>query len=206
MKNYKSVIVKKYGTPVEVHRYLGDLPIRILETKAVLGRATRSNTNLKTSENQKEGIFLPRFEIDGGDFVINKVHGEDYVVVTTHQEYDGKDTLSIVANMMKCSYRMTLKGNTRVTDARGNLKSAFGEKYKDVPCYLEQISNELRQFEPGLNPDTEHRIYTTDLDIELTDQVVITEGRRELVLRVVALDYFSFPGLVVIEVAKDIRK
>lgn len=206
MKNYKSTIIKKYGTKVEVQRYLGDMVANTRETKILLGRATRTNTNLETSENQKEGIFLPDFDIDGGDFVINKQHNEDYIVVTTHQEYDGDKTLSIVANLMKCSHKMTLNGNTRVADDRGNLKSTFGAKYTDVPCYLNHVSSQLRQFMPGLSPDTEHLIYTTDLNIELIDQIVIKMGQRESVFKVVALDYTSFPNLVVIEVAKDIRK
>lgn len=205
-KDYKSTIIRKYGTEVEVQRYLGDMPTRSLDTKVLLGRATRTNTNLKTSESQKEGIFLPDFDIDAGDFVINRNHNEDYVVVTTHQEYDGNKALSIVANLMKCNHKLTVKGNTKVADGRGNIKTTFGEKYKDVPCYLEHISSQLRQYEPGLNPETEHRIYTTDLNLELTDQIVVVFGRREMVLKVVAVDFTSFPNLAVIEVAKDIRK
>lgn len=206
MKDYKSTIIRKYGTSVEVQRYLGDMPTRTLETKVLLGRATRTNANLKTSESQKEAIFLPDFDVDAGDFVINKNHNEDYVVVTTHQEYDGNRTLSIVANLLKCSHKLTLKGNSKMADDRGNLKTTFGEKYKDVPCYLEYVSSQLRQYEPGLNPDTEYLIYTTDLNIDLTDQIKISFGKREMTFKVVFVDYTSFPNLAVIEVAKDIRK
>lgn len=205
-KNYKSTIVKKYGTDVEVRRYQEDSEAQIVATRVLLGRSTRTNTNLKASENQKEGIFLPDFDVDAGDFVVNPAHQEEYVVVTTHKEYDGNNTLSIVTNLMKCSHKMTLMGNTQIVDNRGNIKTTFGEKYADIPCYLEQVSSQLRQYEPGLSPDTEHVIYTTDLDMELTDQIVVSFGKREIHFKVVSLDYTSFPNLVVIEVARDIRE
>lgn len=206
MKNYKSTIIRKYGTDVTVQRYLGDMVATSEPTRALLGRATRTNTNLETSESQKEGIFLPGFDVDGGDFVINTKHNEDYVVVTTHQEYDGNLVLSIVTNLMKCNHKLTVNGNTQVADDRGNLKTVFGSRYKDVPCYLEHVSSKLRQYMPGLSPDTEHLIYTTDLNIELVDQIVIMVGQRKSTFKVVALDYTSFPNLVVIEVSKDVRK
>lgn len=206
LKNYKSTIIRKYGTTVEVQRYLGDQVSETRQTKALLGRSTSTNTNLKAFENQKEGIFLPDFDIDSGYYVINRAHNEEYLVISTHQEYDGDSKLSIVTNLMKCNHRLTVKGTTRVADNRGNLKSVFGDKFKDVPCYLEHISGQLRQYEPGLNPDTEHRIYTTALDMRLNDQVVVNMGQRELVFKVVDLDYMTFPNLLVIEVAKDIRK
>jgi hypothetical protein len=206
LKSYKSTIIKKYGTTVEVQKYLGDQVVQTQQTKALLGRSTRTNTNLKTFEHQKEGIFLPDFDIDSGYFVINRAHNEEYLVISTHQEYDGDRKLSIVTNLMKCNHRLTVKGNTKIADSRGNLKSVFGEKYRNVPCYLEHISSQLLQYQPGLSPDTEHRIYTTALNVELTDQVVVSMGGMELVLKVTALDYMTFPGLLVIEVAKDIRK
>lgn len=205
-KNYKSTIIRKYGTSVEVQRYEEGMPTRSIDTKALLGRATRSNTNMKTSESQKEGIFLPDFDIDAGDFVINKAHKEDYIVITTHQEYDGDRTLSMVTNMMKCNQKLTLKGNTKIADNRGNIKTVFGVKYENVPCYLEQVGSELRQYQPGLNPETEHLIYTTNLSMELTDQITVKYGKTELIFKVVGVDYISFPNLAAIEVAKDIRK
>lgn len=206
MITYKSSIIKKYGTPVEVKRFLGDVVMHSDTTKALLGRGTRSNNNMKAFENQKEGIFLPDFNIDSGDFVYSHPHNEVYVVAGTHQEYHGSKSLSTVTNLLKCSHDMTLKGNRQYADDRGNIKNEFGEKYKNVPCYLEHISSQLRQYEPGLNPDTEHRIYTTDLTVELTDQIIMSFKNKKMTLKVVATDYMTFPNMVVIEVAKDIRK
>lgn len=206
MRTYKSKIIKKYGTDVKVKRFLDDMTFNELDTKVLLGRGSRTNTNLKMFENQKECIFLPDFDVKGGDFVHNSIHGEDYVVVATHQEYDGNKKLSTVTNVMKCSHVLNVKGHTRVADSRGNVKSSFGTKYDNVPCYVHHVTSQLRQYEPGLNPDTEHLIYTTDLNLSETDQLVVTVSGKDNVFRVVATDYLTFSGLVVIEVKGDIRK
>jgi len=201
MKSYKSTLIKRYGTTVEIHKYLGDKPKEIVETKALLGRSTRTNSNLRTFEHQKAAQFLPKTDVSNGDFVVNKIHDESYVVVGVHQEYDGNKTLAMVTNVLKCGHKLDLKGNVEVADSRGNLKVTFDYKYQNVPCYLEQITAQLRQYEPGLNTDTEHLVYTTDLKIELTDRLIIGNSSFKVVDR----DYTTFPGLVRVEVSEDKR-
>lgn len=205
MKQYKSTIIRKYGTTVNVKRFY-DKGVDERETKALLGRGTRNNVNMFKLATQKEGIFLPDFDVVSGDYVENKNHNEMYVVVGTHQEYDGNRTLSIVTNLLKCDYKATIKGHTRTTDSRGNLKSVFGDKYVDVPCYVEKVSANLRQYEPGLHPETEHKVYLTDIDVTEVDQLVLNINGRDKPFKVLTTDYISFPNLLVLEIGGDIRK
>lgn len=202
MKSYKSKIILKYGTDLIVSRF-GE---EERKTKALLGRGSRNNTNMKRLESQKEGIFLPDFDVRGGDFVINPNHNEMYVVSGAHKEYDGNFTLSVVVNLLKCNGSITVKENKRVADSRGNLKTVFEDKYTDLPVFLQEVTNELRQYEPGIHPDTEYRLYTTSIEIAEVDQVLVTVLGRTENMKVISKDYTTFPHMVVLEVNRDIRK
>ena len=205
MKNYKSKIIKRHGTKVIVDRF-EDGSFTTRETKALLGRASRNNNNMRTLNNQKEGIFLPTFDIRSGDFVSHGTRGEKFVVGGVHPEYDGDRILSHVCNLLLCSHQLTIKGNTRQADNRGNLKTVFGDKYVDIPCHVEEVTDELRQYESGLHPDTEYKVYTALLqDVDLTDQLMLSINSTEEKFKVVSTDYVTFPDMLVLEINRDIR-
>lgn len=205
MKSYKSTIIRKYGTSVCVDRLIESEIAMISSTKALLGRASRNNNNMRTLNNQKEGIFLPDCDVQSGDFIRHVSRGDVFVVGGVHPEYEGDSILSKVCNLLVCHHTLTIRGTVRVADERGNLKTQFGDKYKDVPCYLEEVDDGLRQYEPGLHPDTEYRIYTAKLEIDDNDQLVINVLGKEEKFKVVARNYVTFPGLLVIEVKRDVR-
>lgn len=205
MKNYKSVIIKKYGTSVFVDRLIDSEIVTLESTKALLGRASRNNNNMRTLNNQKEGIFLPDCDVQSGDFIRHISRGDVFIVGGVHPEYDGDSILSKVCNLLVCHHTLTIKGNERIADDRGNLKTQFVEKYKDVPCHLEEVDDVLRQYDPGLHPDTDYRIYTAKLIIDTNDQILLNVEGEEERFKVVARNYITFPGLLVLEVKRDIR-
>lgn len=203
MKNYKATIIKKYGTPVQVKRLSsteGDL--EVIETKVLLGRGSTTRGNPETLENIKSGQFLPDFGIEIGDFVENKPHGEVYVVQSSHKEYDGSKTISVVTVMRKCNHSFYIRRNVEEADSRGNIKIIPQTLYADTPCSLEHITGDLRQYEPGLSPDAKYRLYTTNIDdVESTDQINVSG----MSLKVVDVDYTTYPKLAVIQLSSDIR-
>lgn len=203
MRSTKIRIIQKEGVNVQVERYATK---NLINTKALLGRGAKTNANMKLLEGQKEGIFLPDLQIDSGDFVHNKTHSEIYVVSGTHQEYYRDTALSIVANLLKCNNTLTVKGNQTVADNRGNLKTVFTVTYDGVPCHLQIVTNALRQYEPGIHPDTEYRIYTTSLDVKETDKVSIKVRGKDEEFKVLAKDYITYPMMLVLDVSRDIRK
>jgi len=205
VKKAKARIIKTQGTDVQVTRYMSGVPVTF-ETKALLGRMNKQVTNMKQLESFKEGIFLPDSGVDGGDFVYNLAQGENYVVSATHLEPYRNSTISIVATMLKCNHLMTVKSLQKVADTRGNLKTELVTTYTGIPCFLEQVTNELRQIDAGIHPDTEYRIYTSALDIKETDQVTIHIHAKEEAFKVIALDFVTFPKMLVMEVSRDVRK
>lgn len=205
-KQYKSTIIRKYGTDVVLHKYTGDKSVETFEERILLGRNTRNNVNMFKLTHQKEGIFLPKSNVDSGDYIVNDNHGEKYLVVGIHQEYDGNNLLSIVTGLMKCEHYMTVSGMKKVADDRGNIKDMPYVKYDKVPCYLEYVSGNLRQQEPGLNPETEYKLFVTDLDLLENDDVNIKGMKFDNNYDILALDYIAYPGLVMVEIKRSVVK
>jgi hypothetical protein len=205
VKNAKARIIKRQGNDVEVTRYVSGSPITY-STKALIGRMNKQVTNMKQLESFKEGIFFPDSGIDGGDFVYNPAQDENYVVSGTHPEPYKNETISIVVNLLKCNHLLTVRSLQKVADTRGNSKNVLVDTYTGVPCFLEQVTNELRQMDAGIHPDTEYRIYTSAIDVKETDQVSVFIRAKEETFKVIALDYVTFPKMLIMEVCRDVRK
>ncbi|MGG1263845.1 hypothetical protein [Brevibacillus laterosporus] len=207
MKKNKIRLIKSQGTEVEVKRYISpSSSAATFKTIAIIGRGARTNADMYKLEGQKEGIFFPDTEIDSGDFVYNSSQSESYVVSGTHKEPWKNGTISIITNLLKCNHIINVKSNVKVADARGNLKTKLNDIYTGIPCHVEQITNELRQYDSGIHPETDYRVYTTALDIKETDQVTLVVMGKEEQFKAVARDYISFPKMLVLDVCRDIRK
>lgn len=202
--NAKARIIKRQGNDVQVSRYvLGSLVT--IETKALIGRMNKTVTNMKQLESYKEGIFLPDVDVDSGDFVYNVSQNENYVVSAVYPEPFKNKTISLVTNLLKCNHLLTVKTLKKVADTRGNTKTELVVSYNGVPCFVEEVTNELRQIDAGIHPDTEYRIYTSALDIKETDQASIQIRGVEERFKVIARNYVTFPKMLVMEVSRDVR-
>lgn len=207
MRKDKIRLINKQGSDVTVKRFGGPLsPAMEQGTKAVIGRNTTSASDMKGLENMRRGLFYPDFLIDSGDFVYNPTLSESYVVSGTFSEPYRNQTISTIATLMKCNHLLNIKSSVQVADTRGNLKAELRETYKRVPCYVEQVANELRQFDPGILPETEYRVYTAALDVKETDQMVLVVMGTEQHFKITARDFVTFPKMLVLQVTRDIRK
>lgn len=204
MKTAKARIIKKQGNDVQVTRYVSGSPV-MKETVALIGRMNKTLANMKQLESYKEGIFLPDMDIDSGDFVYNTSQSENYVVSAVYPEPFRNQTISLVTTLLKCNHLLNVKNMQKVADTRGNLKSELVTVYKAIPCFVEEVTNELRQTDAGIHPDTEYQVYTTALDIKETDQVSLRVRGAEDKFKVIALNYVTFPQMLVIQVSRDVR-
>lgn len=205
MLGYKSTIIRKYGEPVDIFRFDTDSLDLVSSTKALIGRSSKTVSNMFRLATQKEAIFLPDQDVQNGDYVYLMNTDEMFIVVGTHNEYGRNSVISIVSNILKCEYVMTVKGYITDADDRGNIKKIFGDKYSDIPCFYEHISGDLKQYDPGLNPEAEYRIYTTAIEIEETDRIEIYLRNTNIAkkFKVVSIDPVSLPGLLIIDVEYD---
>lgn len=203
-KQYKSTIIKRYGTDLELYKHDDDKLLEAIPIRALLGRNTRNNVNMFKLSHQKEGIFLPDAPVVTGDYLFNKNHTEKYLIVGYHQEYDSNGTLSIVTGMMMCDHELSLEGVKKTADNRGNIKYVPYVKYENIACYLEYVGSDLRQSEPGLNPETEYRLYVADLNF-LENEVVNLKGNKfDNKYTILTVDYVTHPGLAVLEIKRKV--
>ncbi|ALA07159.1 hypothetical protein SECTIM467_29 [Brevibacillus phage SecTim467] len=205
MKISKTKFIKKYGTKVIVRKFVSD-SFREHSSFAILGRGSKTNSTMRLLQTLREGIFPADEDLDSGYFVENVTQNETYIVGGTLPEYGVNQTLSIVANLLVCNSFLTIKGQKKVADARGNLKTEFVTTCSDLPCHIQEATNELRQYDSGVLPETDYVIYSTSLDVMETDQVVLAVNGKSEAFKVLSKDYVTFPNMVVIQVSRDVRK
>lgn len=200
-RNSQKKFILKYGTDVEINR--GGA---VIQTKAVIGRLGKTTTNMLILEGQKEAIFPYDVDVNSGDIVYNNVHNETYIVSSTHQTYYGNDVLDKVAILLICNATFSVYGKQTVADNRGNLKTVFAAIVSDLPCYVQEVTNELRRYDPGLYQETDYRIFSTAIDIKEEDQIVLNVGGKTENFKIISKNYLTYPGMVVLQVSRDIRK
>lgn len=195
--------IQKYGTAVEVSRYFP--AYGVAETKAILGRNSKSQQNADYLENTKEGIFLFGFDIDSGSVVYSPKHDESYIVSGVHKNINDK-TQAKVAALLQCNSCMNVKSKKMVADNRGNMKETFVDMFSDLPCYLNQKVNTLVQVNAGQHVDTEYELFTTSIPIKETDQITVEVRGMEESYKVLGKNYTTYPNMVVLTVSRDVRK
>ncbi len=206
MSRAKTKFIRKYGTKVEIRKWAGGVYLPSISTHALLGRGSKTNSVMDLLENQREGILPADSTLDGGNYVHNVINGENFIVTGTLPEYGVNETLSIVANMLICNNKLTAKGQRKVGDSRGNLKTEFVTICSDIPCSVQDASSELKSVDAGLMPETEYVIYAPYFLVMETDKIEIIVNGKALSLKVVYPDYVTFDNMVVIQVCRDIRE
>lgn len=203
--NTKAKLIKKHGSDVVLKRLVSGT-FTETPTKAMIGRGNRSNTALRQLESQKEGIFYPDLDIDSGDYVHDPILNEDYVVSALYPEPFKNKVIAKIGILHKCNSFLSVKGQKKVADTRGNLKVQFVDVCADIPCYMEEVTNELRQYQAGLHPDTEYMVYSPAVDAAETDQILLKIRGVDEQFKAVAKDFVTIPNLLILQVARDVRK
>lgn len=201
----KTKFIKKYGTSIKIRRYVSG-SFEEHASFALLGRGSRTNSTMRLLESLREGIFTHDAAVDSGYFVENAAQNEVFIIGGTQPEYGVNGALAVVANLLLCNSSLTIRGQKQVADGRGNLKTQFTTSCQDLPCYVQEVTSELRQYDAGLLPDTDYLIYSTAIDVLETDQLLLSVRGNAESFKVLARDYVSYPNMVVLQVSRDIRK
>ncbi len=197
----KFKIINREGTSVEIFPPAGDS----FYSKALIGVAAKNFTSPVSLESNKRSYFLPDTEVANGYIIKNMINGEYYLTVAVVPEIYSNRILSIAAHLFKCNATVNIKGFTETWDAYGNKTKATSSKVSEELCYIQSVSNELRQYDPGLHPDTRYVIYISQCSTTILDTVEITEYSPETKLKVVDVNNFIFEGISKIQVKAETR-
>jgi hypothetical protein len=199
----KQSIIRSEGVVVDVT----DLNGMSVTTSALIGRSNSGQgNNANLLESMRKAQFLPTIGVVGGEHVTNTTTGETYLIVGTQDELIQGQKAAIICYMYVCNATVTISGITEVADKNGNIKRAPIDKLKDVSVYVQQITADMRLYDPGLSPDADYRLYIPVVDIDLMDKVTVSMNGRSTPLKVVSADYLQFNGVVVVQAKTETRK
>lgn len=199
----KRQIILDMGVPVQVKQTDGTL---LHETKSLIGKATKQFFSEISLEYHRKGIFVPEVTVSNGVFVDNMVTNETYLVVATMPELIMSEVGSTIARLIECNSKVTIKGISETADQYGNITTEPVTKADLMPVHVEAITAELRQYDPGLHPNVQYRIYSPSIDLDVLDTVSLSVNGKTQKFKVEALDYISFQGIVLIDIASETRK
>lgn len=199
----KRQIILDEGVPVRVSNHAG---ATLLDTKALIGRATKQTQTEESTEYYRKGIFSPQFSIKNGLIVTNTVTGEVYLTLAGMSETYGQEKLSFISRMIITNAKLDVFGVSETADANGNIKKSNVQKAKDLPIHIIPFHSELKQYQMGLHEDAEFVIYAPALDFSLLDTISVKKGNRTTKLKIASVDYLSFDGVAVISALSETRK
>ena len=173
MIEVKREIIQEEGIPVEV--YDKDMNL-LIETTALIGKATRQFFSEISLESHRQGQFFPELNIKNGLIVRNKITAEDYIIVANYPEVIEQQKCTIITRMIVCNSKLTVKRLVEDADKFGNIRREFKEIYKDLSIYVEPVANTVTQTDPGKFPETQYKLFAPNITLDIEDQVAVDVG------------------------------
>ena len=91
------------------------------------------------------------------------------------------------------------------SDIKGNIKRVFTNVFHQIHCHTEFVTAEVRQNAPGLREDAEYVMYLPAYDLKVLDKLELDSFGRILKLKVIAVDFVTFPGVAVVQATTETR-
>ncbi len=198
----KKQIILDEGLPIEVQNYDGTI---ICETRALFGRASTQNFETRL-EHFRRMQFLPEVPVKNGNIIKNIMSGEYYLMVASMHEVIYEYNVAISAIVIACNATVKVEGIKEVGDSKGNIVKTPDLRVDNLKAYIVPCVSELKQYDPGLHPDADFRIYVPDCVFKILDTVTTVINDNIIKLKVVAVDYLSFPGVAILDVKTETRK
>ncbi|WP_151734129.1 hypothetical protein [Paenibacillus tengchongensis] len=207
MKYATNQFIKRYGIKVTLRRWEYGQDAVTRTSHILIGRGRKKNTPMHLLQSLREGIFPADVDIDNGYFIEDAVRDETFMVCGMRPGYGKGGMISIAANLLLCNSRLELRRVQWTGDERGNL--IFGFKQPEdwqLPCCIREVNHGLQQFDAGVLSETEYLVYTPRFFLMETDQIMLENGGKYQPYKVLFSDESAFPGMMVLQVARDTRK
>lgn len=192
--SYASKFLKAHGEDCTINRN------PIVTTKASIKRSTKSSNNLGNREALWEGLILRTAGALSGDILT--IGSDNYLLQSINSDYasgeDGFFAAKTNAVLIHKRY-----GNS--VDSNGNLVQAWETLKDNVYGYGEVVTYTLRQYDPGLLPQTRYIFQVPkSLGIIELDRMIYGTGDNNK-YQVESIDDIALKGVVRIQLSKDTR-
>ena len=202
MVNEKERIIKKLGISCEIKYADGTTKT----SKCLVKRASALFNSIEALESHRRGDFIYSDNVTGGCIITNNISGEQFIAVGTYPEVFKDITLATVSHMLVLNAKLSLKRTVKKGTVSGEVKSTDIVVLNDIPVFIEGNKDKLRQFEMGLYPDADYAVFMPSADIDLLDKISVSVGGKVLNLKVIHVDFISYPNVTVLHLATETRK
>lgn len=203
MIDTKRDIILSEGSEVVVSQVTG-VPVTTL---MLIGRATKQFNSAVSLEAHRRAQFLPEIDVRPGSIVDHTAFGEKYIVVGTMVEILQGMKACVAAHMFTCNAKIAVSGITETLTAKGDVKKEDTVKFTNLDCHAQASRAAMQQKDPGIFIENEYLIYApATTPITSLDKLKLTANGMTIPLKVVDTDYFTYPGLVEIQVCSETRK
>lgn len=197
----KQNIIKRYGSSVVITSRPTPYP-----TTAIVGTSVRKTSiRLGDIENFLRGNFVPSDNLQNGEVILHVPTGEQYITLGIYKEVINNEYVADICNMLRVNSTYTAQRLQETADQFGNITKTPIILNQDTPAYTEVVTEEMRQTDPGLLESCEFKLYTTNKEIKLYDQILITTDGWTREMQVVSVTYSMLHGINVLQLATDIR-
>jgi len=160
-------------------------------------RATKSVGDLTIREAYWEGLIPVSANLASGE--VFDVGGTRFLAQTVEPDYASGETHFYAA---KVNATLTIQRYKETLDVNNNIVQQWVLVAGNVPAFGEAVTASLRQYDPGLLPNTKYLFQIPrSIGVQLLDRVVYNGNPYQ----VDSIDDLMLPGLVRVQCSADTR-
>lgn len=195
-------IIDAEGVPVEIIRNQQV----IMNTVALIGKASRMFSSTLTMEYFRRGQFKIGVDVQNGDVAHFLPEDEYYIIIAVYQQIVESKPAGLMVSLMKCNASVDVIGQQTTALEGGDIVTQDTVKYSGLNSYIMLINSELRQMMPGLIDDAEYLVHLPGVQISVLDKLVSHVNGMGVPLKVLHVDYLTYPGMAVVQARTDTRE
>lgn len=168
-----------------------------VSTKVSMKRATKSVGDLAVRDAYWEGLMLASANLASGE--VFDVGGTRFIAQTVETDYTSKETHFFAT---KVNATLAIQRYEETLDANNNIVRQWISVAEGVPAFGEAVTASLRQYDPGLLPNTRYLFQIPrSIGVQLLNRIVYNGNPYQ----VDSIDDLMLLGLVRIQCSVDTR-
>ncbi len=188
---YAAKYLQAYGQPCTILRTLA------VQSYVSLKRASRGATSPGTREAYWEGLILAASSLASGE--VFQIGSDKYLTLSAWADPATGELSVLVA---KTNASLTHQRYVESVDGWGNIIQTWTTLNVDVPAFIEIVTYQLRQFDPGLLEQTRYIAQVPkSIGVAILDRFVLDEDNYQ----VVSINNAGLRGISILQLGIDTR-